>query len=77
MRMPIVAGTTNAKNCKAVPGTIQVCNSRYGQTQWLGIASIWLSGGHISQGTTKVNNGEFYVGGSGEDEFFDEFDVPF
>ena len=23
---------------------------------WLGIASIWLSGGHISQGTTKVND---------------------
>lgn len=56
---PVVAGSTNAKNCKAVPGTIQVCNSRYGQTQWLGIASIWLSGGHISQGTTKLNDTYF------------------
>lgn len=56
---PKVAGTTNAKNCKAVPGTIQVCNSRYGQTGWLGIASISLSGGHISQGTTKLNDTYF------------------
>ena len=56
---PLVAGTTNPKNCKAVPGTIQVCNSRYGQTGWLGIASIWLSGGHISQGTTKLNDTYF------------------
>ena len=55
----VVAGATNAKNCKAVPGTIQVCNSRYGQTQWLGIASIWLSNGHISQGTTKLNDTYF------------------
>lgn len=53
---PIVAGSTNAKNCRAVAGTIQVCNSKYGNTGWLGIASIWLSGGHISQGTTKLND---------------------
>ena len=56
---PKVAGTTNPKNCRAVAGTIQVCNSNYGQTGWLGIASIWLSGGHISQGTTKLNDTYF------------------
>lgn len=56
---PIVAGRSNPKNCKAVAGTIQVCNSRYGQTGWLGIAQIWLSGGHIVQGITKVNDTYF------------------
>lgn len=56
---PIVVGGTNPKNCRAVAGTIQVCNSRYGGTGWLGLASIWLSGGHISQGTTKVNDTYF------------------
>lgn len=56
---PKVAGSTNPKNCRAVAGTIQVCNSNYGQTGWLGIASIWLSGGHISQGTTKLNDTYF------------------
>ncbi len=56
---PLVAGSSNPKRCNAVAGTIQVCNERYGRTGWLGIASIWLSGGHISQGTTKVNDTYF------------------
>ena len=56
---PLVAGSANPKNCRAVAGTIQVCNSTYGQTGWLGIASISLSGGHIVQGTTKVNDTYF------------------
>jgi hypothetical protein len=56
---PSGVGSTNPKNCKAVAGTIQVCNSRYGQTGWLGIAQIWLSGGHIVQGITKLNDTYF------------------
>lgn len=56
---PLVAGSSNPKRCGAVAGTIQVCNSRYGRTGWLGIASIWLSEGHISQGTTKLNDTYF------------------
>lgn len=59
IQSPLVAGTTNPKNCKAVSGTIQVCNSTYGRTGWLGIAQIWLSGGHISQGITKLNDTYF------------------
>lgn len=59
IQSPVVAGTINPKTCKASAGTIQVCNSRYGRTGWLGIASISLSGGHISQGTTKVNDTYF------------------
>jgi hypothetical protein len=51
-----VPGSTNPKNCRAVAGTIQVCNHTYGNNGWLGLASISLSGGHISQGTTKVND---------------------
>ena len=53
---PKVAGSTNPKNCRAVAGTIQACNSTYGNNGWLGLASISLSGGHITQGTTKVND---------------------
>jgi hypothetical protein len=59
IQSPLVAGSSNPKNCRGVAGTIQVCNSRYGQTGWLGIASISLSGGHISQGTTKLNDTYF------------------
>jgi hypothetical protein len=56
---PLVAGSTNPKNCRGVAGTIQVCNSSYGYTGWLGIASISISGGHITQGTTKLNDSYF------------------
>ena len=53
---PKVAGSTNPRQCRAVAGTIQACNAAYGQNGWLGLASISLSGGHISQGTTKLND---------------------
>lgn len=56
---PLVTGSANPKNCRAVAGTIQVCNSKYGQNGWLGLASISISGGHISQGTTKLNDTYF------------------
>lgn len=52
-------GTTNPKRCPQKSGTVQVCNSSYGQTGWLGIASISLSGGHIVSGTTKLNDTYF------------------
>ena len=56
IQSPLVAGSTSPRNCKAVAGRIEVCSGSYGRTSWLGIASIWLSGGHISQGTTKLND---------------------
>jgi hypothetical protein len=59
IQSPLVPGSTNPRNCRAVAGTIQVCNRTYGNTGWLGIASISLSGGHIVQGTTKVNDTYF------------------
>lgn len=55
----VVSGLSNPKNCKAVPGRVEICNSRYGNNGWLGIASIWTSGGHISQGTVKMNDTYF------------------
>ena len=46
----------NAKTCKPILGQALVCNAAYGQRGWLGIASIWLSNGHIVQATTKLND---------------------
>src|SRR5687768_3733149 len=52
-----VSGTgVNAKKCSPIAGKIVVCNAAYGNRGWLGIAQIWLSNGHISQGTTKLND---------------------
>ena len=47
---------TDPKKCSPIAGQILVCNASYGRRGWLGIASIWLSNGHISQGTTKLND---------------------
>lgn len=55
----VVPGGTNPRNCKAVAGRVEVCNSKYGNNGWLGIASVWVSGGHISQGTVKLNDSYF------------------
>lgn len=53
------AGATSPRRCAPVAGRIEVCNAKYGQTGWLGIAQIWLSNGHITQGTTKLNDTYF------------------
>lgn len=54
-----VTGQTNPKNCKAVSGSVQVCNSKYGNNGWLGIAQIWASGNHITQSIVKLNDTYF------------------
>lgn len=51
--------STNPKKCTAVPGQVLVCNAVYGQRGWLGIATIWISGNHITKATTKVNDTYF------------------
>jgi len=55
----IVAGQTNPKNCRASSGRVEVCNSSYGNNGWLGIAQIWISGSHITQGVVKLNDTYF------------------
>lgn len=58
------------KRCPMVLGQIRVCNAAYGQNGWLGLATINIdSGGHITQGTTKVNDsyGWYYASNPGED----------
>lgn len=55
----IVAGGTNPKRCAATSGRVEVCNAAYGRTGWLGVAQIWISGGHIVQGVAKLNDTYF------------------
>jgi hypothetical protein len=53
----VVTGLANPRNCRPTSGRVEVCNSRYGNNGWLGIASIWITGGtHITQGTVKLND---------------------
>ena len=52
----VVTGQSSPSTCAPRAGRIEVCNYAYGATGWLGIAQVWLSSGHISQGTTKLND---------------------
>ena len=52
----IVAGGAKSKNCRPTSGRVEVCNGTYGNNGWLGLAQIWASGNHITQGTTKMND---------------------
>ncbi len=57
----IVAGgsTKNVRRCTATAGRVEVCNATYGNNGWLGVASISVSGGHITAGTVKQNDTYF------------------
>lgn len=55
----VVPGKTTAKLCRPSLGRVEVCNASYGNNGWLGIAQIWVSGGHIVQGITKLNDTYF------------------
>lgn len=55
----IIAGTKDPKTCKPTAGRVEVCNAAYGARGWLGIAQIWASGDHITQGTAKMNDSYF------------------
>lgn len=47
---------TSTKKCNPIAGEILVCSDAYGQRGWLGIATIWANGDHITQATTKLND---------------------
>jgi len=57
-----VSGGTKPKSCRPTAGRMEVCSEFYGGTGWLGVAQIWLSSGHIGQGTVKVNDTYFSSG---------------
>jgi hypothetical protein len=55
----VIAGSSSPRRCKTTSGTVQVCNLTYGNNGWLGIASISISGGHITAGYVKLNDTYF------------------
>lgn len=55
----VVTGGTTGKRCRPSSDRVEVCSSKYGNTGWLGVAQIWVSGSHITRGTVKVNDTYF------------------
>jgi hypothetical protein len=59
----VVAGGTRPKACRPTSGQVEVCSASYGNSGWLGLAQIWITGGeHIVQGIVK--NNDYYFGSS-------------
>ena len=54
------------KRCAATTGKVRSCNAAYGFNQWLGLATIYLSGSHITRGTAKMNDSYFNLSGYDE-----------
>lgn len=54
----VVAGQAKGR-CRPTGGRVEVCNGSYGQNGWLGLAQIWITGSHITQGAVKVNDTYF------------------
>lgn len=59
IRTTVTAGGSMPRKCRPTSGRIEVCNATYGNNGWLGLAQIWLSGGHIVQGVAKMNDTYF------------------
>lgn len=55
----VVTGGTTARRCRPTTGRVEVCDERYGSNGWLGVASIWVSGNHITKATVKLNDTYF------------------
>ena len=57
--MVVTTSSTAPSTCSPTYGIVVACSAKYGSTGWLGLGQIWTSGGHIVQGTAKVNNTYF------------------
>ena len=55
----VAPGQATNKQCRPTSGKVQVCNATYGNNGWLGVAQIWISGLHITQGSVKLNDTYF------------------
>ncbi|MBI2182418.1 MAG: hypothetical protein HYU31_16565, partial [Deltaproteobacteria bacterium] len=57
----IVGGgaTSDQRKCRPTSGRVEVCSYKYGTNGWLGVATIWINGKHITQGTVKMNDSYF------------------
>ncbi len=57
-----VAGSTAPAGCGPVYATVQVCDANYGNTGWLGYATVYTIGTVIVEATVKLNDYYFASG---------------
>jgi hypothetical protein len=59
LNMKVVGGKTNPDRCRPTKGRVEVCNARYGDTGWLGVAGVWARDRHIRQAVVLMNDTYF------------------
>ena len=47
------------RRCPWTSGRVEVCDYAYGYNGWLGVAQIYVSGSHITQGQVRLNDSYF------------------
>ena len=47
---------SDLRKCNPTSGRVEVCSYKYGYRGWLGLAQIWLTGSHITQGIVELND---------------------
>ena len=52
----VVDISINRRKCRATTGRVNVCNYRYGNNGWLGLAQIRVNGDHIDWGRVLLND---------------------
>jgi hypothetical protein len=52
----VVGGHSNPSTCRPSKGRVEICNDDYGNTNWLGVAGVWVKHGHIKQGVVLLND---------------------
>lgn len=55
----VAGGAGDPRKCRPTTGRVEVCNARYGNNGWLGVAQIWVSGPHITKSIVKLNDSYF------------------
>jgi len=45
--------------CEPVEEKVVICNGEFGETNWLGLAEVWLDGDRITKATIKLNDTYF------------------
>jgi len=53
--VPVTGRSSRISDCAGASGVMEVCDANYGNTQWVGIASISSNGSHITAARIRLN----------------------
>lgn len=73
VNMDDVSGGTAPSKCAETKGMVELCNSDYGDTGWLGLTRLYFQGDLITAATVRLN--DFYFNNRGQYSEYDSRDA--